>query len=288
MRCELCPRNCGIDREAKPGYCGRDSEITVARSALHPWEEPPISGTRGSGTVFFTGCNLRCVFCQNHEISIGDNEGRKFTPKELSELFFELIEEGAHNINLVTPSHYADRIAEALSIKKLPVPVVYNCGGYEKIETLKVLEGLVDIWLPDFKYAEPDLAAKLSKAPDYPEVALAAITEMRRQQPENIMGEDGLMKKGLIIRHLILPLHTKNSIKVLETVKKHFPATPVSLMAQYTPIGKFPDMPELERGITQREYLKVRDKMEELELDGYVQSRKSASAGFIPDFNMYK
>jgi len=288
MRCELCPRNCGIDREAKPGYCGRDSEITVARSALHPWEEPPISGTRGSGTVFFTGCNLRCVFCQNHEISIGDNEGRKFTPKELSELFFELIEEGAHNINLVTPSHYADRIAEALSIKKLPVPVVYNCGGYEKIETLKVLEGLVDIWLPDFKYAESDLAAKLSKAPDYPEVALAAITEMRRQQPENIMGEEGLMKKGLIIRHLILPLHTKNSIKVLETVKEHFPATPVSLMAQYTPIGKFPDMPELERGITQREYLKVRDKMEELEIDGYVQSRKSASAGFIPDFNMYK
>ncbi len=288
MRCELCPRNCGIDREAKPGYCGRDSEITVARSALHPWEEPPISGTRGSGTVFFTGCNLRCVFCQNHEISIGDNEGRKFTPKELSELFFELIEEGAHNINLVTPSHYADRIAEALSIKKLPVPVVYNCGGYEKIETLKTLEGLVDIWLPDFKYAESDLAAKLSKAPDYPEVALAAITEMRRQQPENIMGEDGLMKKGLIIRHLILPLHTKNSIRVLETVKEHFPATPVSLMAQYTPIGKFPDMPELERGITQREYLKVRDKMEELEIDGYVQSRKSASAGFIPDFNMYK
>lgn len=288
MRCELCPRNCGIDREAKPGYCGRDFEITVARSALHPWEEPPISGTRGSGTVFFTGCNLRCAFCQNHEISIGANEGRKFTPKELSELFFELIEEGAHNINLVTPSHYADKIAEALSIKKLPVPVVYNCGGYEKIETLKVLEGLVDIWLPDFKYAESDLAAKLSKAPDYPEVALAAITEMRRQQPENIMGEDGLMKKGLIIRHLILPLHTKNSIKVLETVKEHFPGTPVSLMAQYTPIGKFPDMPELERGITQREYLKVRDKMEELELDGYVQSRKSASAGFIPDFNMYK
>lgn len=287
MSCNLCPRNCGADRRQNIGYCGRDGDITVARSSLHPWEEPPISGERGSGTVFFTGCNLRCVFCQNHEISFGDNTGRKLSPKELSELFFELIDMGAHNINLVTPSHYADKIAEAIAYKKLPVPVVYNCGGYEKVETVRLFDGLVDIWLPDFKYAEAELAAKLSKAPDYPQVALEAIREMRALQPENIIGDDGLMKKGLIIRHLVLPLHTKNSIKVLEIIKENFPGTPVSLMAQYTPIGKFPDMPELERGITQREWLKVRDKMEELGIDGFVQSRKSASAGFIPDFNMY-
>ena len=287
MDCKLCPRNCGTDRSKNIGFCGRDDNITVARSSLHMWEEPPISGSNGSGTVFFTGCNLRCIFCQNHEISFGDNCGKKFSPKELSKLFFELVDMGAHNINLVTPSHYADKVAEALAYKKLPVPVVNNCGGYEKPETLALFKDLVDIWLPDFKYAEPELAGKLSKAADYPQVALEAIKTMRSFQPEDVFGEAGLMKKGLIIRHLVLPLHTKTSIKVLEIIKENFPATLLSLMAQYTPIGKFPEMPELERAITQREWLKVRDKMEELEIDGFVQSRKSASAGFIPDFNMY-
>lgn len=235
--CRLCPRECGVDRSKSVGFCGRSDELTVARSDLHFWEEPPISGKRGSGTVFFTGCSLRCIFCQNHEISTGDNFGRRVSPKELSDMFFELIEKGAHNINLVTPTHYADKIAEALSIKKLPVPVVYNCGGYEKIETLKMLEGLVDIYLPDFKYAEKELGQKLSKVSDYPCVCEKAIEEMLRQQPENIYDEDGLMQKGVIIRHLILPLHTKNSIKVLERISERFPSTPVSLMAQYTPIG---------------------------------------------------
>lgn len=230
---------------------------------------------------------MRCIFCQNHEISFGSNEGRRFTPRELSDLFFELVEKGAHNINLVTPTHYADRIAEALSIKKLPVPVVYNSGGYDSVDTLKSLEGLVDIYLPDFKYAQEDLAGKFSKAGDYPQRAMDAIREMRRQQPENVMGEDGLLKKGMIIRHLILPLHTKNSIQVLELIKENFPGTPVSLMAQYTPIGEFPEYPELERGITKRELAKVRDKMFDLGIDGFIQDRKSVSKDFIPDFNMY-
>lgn len=286
-KCQLCPRKCNADRSENRGYCGRTDEMTVARSSLHMWEEPPISGSNGSGTVFFTGCSLRCKFCQNHEISVGENQGRIFSPAQLSQLFFELIEKGAHNINLVTGTHYADKIAEALSLKKLPVPVVYNCGGYESIDTLKMLEGLVDIYLPDFKYAETELAAALSNAPDYPEVCVAAIKEMCRQQPCNVIDDNGLMKSGVIIRHLILPLHTKNSIQVLETIKENFSAVPVSLMAQYTPIGKFPDMPELERKITLRELEKVRDKMFELELDGFVQSRKSAGNDFIPDFSMY-
>lgn len=282
-KCQLCPRKCGVDRSENKGYCGRTGEITVARSSLHIWEEPPISGANGSGAVFFTGCSLRCAFCQNHDISIGDNHGKSYSAAQLSQLFFELVEKGAHNINLVTPTHYADKIAEALSCKKLPVPVVYNCGGYESVDTLRTLEGLVDIYLPDFKYSETELAAKLSNAPDYTEICIAAIEEMLRQQPSNIM-DGGLMKKGVIIRHLILPLHTRNSIKVLEIIKERFPETPVSLMAQYTPMGEFPEMPELERAITKRELEKVRDKMLELELDGFVQSRKAVGKEFIPDF----
>lgn len=284
--CTLCPRECKVDRSEKLGFCGRSDKLTVARKALHFWEEPPISGKNGSGTVFFTGCSLRCIFCQNHEISTGDNHGREVTPKELSDMFFELVDEGAHNINLVTPTHYADKIAEALSIKKLPVPVVYNCGGYEKIETLKMLEGLVDIYLPDFKYSEPELGKALSKVDDYPTVCENAIAEMLRQQPENVYDEDGMMQKGVIIRHLILPLHTKNSIKVLERIAEKFPNVPVSLMAQYTPIAEFEDFPELNRGITRREYDKVLDKIEELNLDGFVQDRKSKGEKFIPDFDL--
>ena len=283
--CLLCPRKCGVNRAEKKGYCARSSTVTVARRSLHMWEEPPISGTKGSGTVFFTGCNLRCIFCQNHEISLESNCGREYTPSELSALFFELVDMGAHNINLVTPTHYADKIAEALSVRKLPVPVVYNCGGYEDAETLKLFKDLVDIWLPDFKYAEPELAAKLSNAPDYPEVCMNALREMRSMQSENIYSDDGLLKKGMIIRHLILPLHTKNSMKVLELIAENFPDVPVSLMAQYTPIGSFPDFPELERGITAREYHKVLDKMEELDLDGFIQKRSSKGERFIPDFS---
>ncbi|MEG1427932.1 MAG: radical SAM protein [Oscillospiraceae bacterium] len=261
----------------------------MARVALHFWEEPPISGTKGSGTVFFTGCSLGCIFCQNQEISRGENRGKSLSPQELSDLFFELVEQGAHNINLVTPTHFAVEIAKALRLQKLPVPVVYNCGGYESPETLAQLKGLVDIYLPDFKYADNDLAARLSAASDYREVALAAVAEMRAQQPENIFDAAGILQKGVIIRHLILPLHTKNSIAVLNLIKNQFPTTPVSLMAQYTPVGeKIQKYPELCRPITKRELQKVTDEMLRLNLDGYIQSRKSVGESFIPDFNQFK
>lgn len=267
--------------------------MRIARAALHFWEEPSISGEKGSGTVFFTGCNLRCLFCQNFEISTAKNIGKAVSPKELSDIFFELIDKGAHNINLVTPTHFVPLIKEALLIKKLPVPVVYNSSGYEKIETLRELEGLIDIYLPDFKYADSTLAKKLSRAEDYPEVALAAIREMVRQAGAPVYDESGMMKSGVLIRHLILPLHTKNSMAVLEIIKREFPDIPVSLMAQYTPCGLaaepdgIPDFPELSRSITKREQQKVEDFMLELGLDGFVQSRKAKGSEYIPDFHQF-
>lgn len=282
--CNLCPRNCRVDRVENFGYCKSSNEISIAKWGLHFWEEPVISGTKGSGTIFFTGCHLGCNFCQNHQISIGENKGRKFTPKELNEIFFKLQEKGAHNINLVTASHYIDKIAEAISINKPNIPIVLNCGGYEKTESLKLLEGLVDVYLPDFKYAESDLAKKLSSAEDYPNIALSAIKEMLRQQPENIV-KNGIIEKGVIVRHLILPLHTQNSIKALDLLKENFPNVPISLMAQYTPVveSKFT---ELNRKITHRERNKVVDYMLSLGLDGFIQERKSATSDFIPDFNI--
>lgn len=261
--------------------------IRVSRSSLHFWEEPPLSGKNGSGAVFFSGCSLRCRFCQNHEISMGKNQGRELSPEELNELFFDLVDQGAHNINLVTPTHFADKIAEALRLRKPPVPVIYNCGGYEKVETLRMLEGLVDIYLPDFKYAQSDLARKLSGAPDYPEVALLAIAEMLRQQPEAVFDEDGLMKKGVMIRHLILPLHTRNSMEVLDLIHSRFPGTLVNLMAQYTPMGEIDGMPEMSRGITKRELEKVQNEMMRLSLDGFVQDRTAKGKAFIPDFSRF-
>lgn len=287
MVCNLCPRNCGVDREKALGFCGSKNEIKVARYSLHMWEEPCLSGQEGSGTVFFTGCNLKCRYCQNKTISMGDIEGKTLSPKELYEIFLRLIDKGANNINLVTPSHYIDGIAEALSIEKLPVPVIMNCGGYEKVETLKKIESLIDIYLPDFKYAENDLAKKLSFAEDYPEVSLAALKEMRRQQPEDVFDEKGMMKKGMIIRHLILPLHTKNSIKALNIIKENFPGTLISLMSQYTPIVHFEDMPEMNRKITKREKEKVEDEMLKLGIDGFTQSGKAAKESFIPDFEIF-
>lgn len=291
--CRLCPRRCGADRgEAGSGVCKSGGEMRVARAALHVWEEPPISGTRGSGAVFFTGCSLGCVFCQNREISAGDrqNLGRALSPEELSGIFFDLIGQGAHNINLVTPTHFLPWIREALLLKKLPVPVVYNTSGYESVEALQTLDGLVDIYLPDFKYGQKELAGALSHAPDYPETALAAIREMVRQAGAPVYGEDGLLKRGVLIRHLILPGHTKNSLAVLETVAREFPGIPVSLMAQYTPPEDFPErerFPELARPITARELHKVQDRLFALGLDGFVQSRKSSGDRYLPDFHQF-
>ncbi len=287
--CRLCPRNCGVPREETGnGVCRSGETARIARAALHFWEEPPLSGERGSGAVFFTGCTLGCIFCQNGEISHGPNRGKEVTPQELSAVFFSLVEQGAHNINLVTPTHFVPKIREALLIKRLPVPVVYNTSGYERVETLRMLEGLVDIYLPDYKYDDPELAFRLSRARDYPETARAAIHEMVRQAGAPAYGEDGMMERGVIIRHLILPGHTKNSIAALERIKREFPGIPVSLMAQYTPCGDLSGFPELQRPITRREQQKVEDALFDLELDGFTQGRAAKGRQYIPDFHSFE
>lgn len=287
LSCKLCPRMCGAKRSGDTP-CRSGEEMRIARAALHFWEEPPISGERGSGAVFFTGCPLGCKYCQNYDISRSQTAGRAVTPQELSGIFFGLIAQGAHNINLVTPTHFVPGVRKALMVKKLPAPVVYNTSGYERPETLKSLRGLVDIYLPDFKYAESGLAGDLSGAPDYPETAVRAIGEMIAQAGPPEYGPDGMMVRGVLIRHLILPGHTKNSIAALQLIAKEFPRIPVSLMAQYTPWGQakegIPGHPELSRSITRRELLKVQEALFSLGLEGFVQSRKARGAQFIPDF----
>lgn len=289
--CRLCPRLCGLPRNGSTP-CGATEELRIARAALHRWEEPPISGKNGSGAVFFTGCPLRCRYCQNHEISAGLLPGRAVTPEELSQIFFRLIEQGAHNINLVTPTHFVPGIRRALLHKRLPVPVVYNTSGYERAETLKSMEGLVDVYLPDLKYAQPALARDLSGAEDYPETAVEAIQEMLRQAGPPVYNGAGMMTRGVLIRHLILPGHTKNSMAVLERIARDFPGVPVSLMAQYTPWGQarepggVPGYPELSRPITRRELHKVQEALFSLNLGGFVQSRKAMGGDFIPAWDM--
>lgn len=288
--CRLCPRACGADRVAALGRCHSGREMRVARAALHFWEEPPLSAAGGAGAVFFTGCPLGCVFCQNREISTGENPGKAVTPPELSALCFDLIAQGAQCIDLVTPGHFAPQITEALRLRKLPVPVVWNSSGYETVETLQALEGLVDIYLPDFKYADPALAAALSHAGDYPSVALAAIREMVRQTGPARCAEDGRMLSGVLIRHLILPGHTKNSLAVLDLLAREFPGVPVSLMAQYTPPTPFPEgerFPELTRRLTRRELDKVQSRLFDLDLDGFIQDRAAAKAAYLPDFHQF-
>lgn len=286
--CTQCPRNCGARRDETKGtgFCRMGALPVVARAALHQWEEPAISGTRGSGTVFFTGCSLQCVFCQNYSISTRREVGKVVTPWELHEIFLSLIEQGAHNINLVNPTHFALPIIEALSMEKLPVPVVYNCGGYESLETLRQLEGLVDIYLPDLKYASDELGQKYSGAPDYFTRASAAILEMARQTGPARYTDDGMMKSGTLVRHLILPGNTRNSIAVLQWLHEHLPENPVSLMAQYVPCGRAGEFPEINRTITKREYEKVRDALFDLDLDGYMQGRSAAKKDFIPPFSL--
>ncbi len=287
--CTLCPRKCGVVREetSGSGYCGIGANPVVARAALHFWEEPCISGKRGSGTVFFTGCSLKCVFCQNYQISTEREVGQSVSTKELAGIFDRLVSQGAHNINLVNPTHFASAIAEALKLRKLPVPVVYNSGGYENLETLQMLDGLIDIYLPDLKYADNALAKKYSGAPNYVEKAKAAVLEMARQTGPAQFDADGMMTRGTIVRHLILPGNTRNSIAVLDWLGDNLPkGVLVSLMAQYVPCGRAVNFPEINRRITEREYRKVQEHLFELDLDGFVQDRKSASQSFIPLFNL--
>ena len=285
--CTLCPRRCGVDRSEKTGFCAVGSEPTVARAALHFFEEPCISGARGSGTVFFTGCNLRCVFCQNEAISRGKG-GKTVTPQRLRKIYFELIDKGAHNINLVTPSHFADAVAASLE-GGLPVPVVYNCGGYESVETLKKLEGKVQIYLPDFKYSDASLAAKFSFAPDYPAAAEKAIAEMHRQTGDFAFDDDGMLTRGVLIRHLVLPNHSENTFGVIDRVRRMFPRDGqvlFSLMSQYTPVANIPQYPELCRRLTEEEYAAAEQYLFDSGIeDGFVQDRESAETEYIPAFD---
>lgn len=288
--CTLCPRKCGVPRSSgRMGFCGESDGITISRAALHMWEEPPISGSRGSGTIFFSGCNLRCVFCQNKLISRGGGNRKTVTSDELCEIMLELKDTGAHNINLVTPTHFADKIALSLeNIKdKLSIPVVYNTSGYESVETLKKLSGLVDVYLPDFKYASNDLSKKYSQAPDYPEVASEALSEMFSQVGECVFNDNGIIQKGVIVRHLVLPSHRKDSMAVLDLISALLPKDKIklSLMSQYTPdFALDTEFKNLHRRLTTFEYESVLRYAEELGFDGYFQNISSATAEFTPDF----
>lgn len=286
--CTVCPRHCGAIREASvgKGFCKMGENAVVARAAKHMWEEPCISGTRGSGTVFFSGCVLKCVFCQNYKIST-QSFGKELTAQQLADCYKRLEQQGVHNINLVNPTHFLNAVIESLNIYRPAVPVVYNCGGYESVEALKKLEGYIDIYLPDFKYADNAVAEKYSRVKNYHETAVAAIAEMLRQQPQNTYDNNGIMEKGVIVRHLILPSNTKNSIAALNSLHNHFGSRlTVSLMAQYIPCGIAEQYPEINRKITRREYQKVFNRLTELDFDGFAQELNSAKSTYIPDFNL--
>ena len=288
--CTLCPRLCGVNRaDGETGTCGMGDKMRVSRIALHPYEEPPISGEKGSGTVFFCGCSLRCVFCQNKDISRGSTAGKDYSPDQLASAILELQEMGATNINFVTPTHFAEGVAETLRILKgkLHVPVVYNTSGYERIETLDMLEGLVDVYMPDFKYASSEPAGRYSSAPDYPTVALSAIRHMHRQVGKCQYGEDGTLKKGVLVRHLVLPSGRKDSIKALELLADALPVEEIllSLMSQYTPDFAL-DCPhkELHRRLTRFEYDSVAARAVELGFEGFSQELTSAVRSYTPSF----
>lgn len=283
--CELCPRQCRVDRNEKRGYCGMGMQPKVARAALHFWEEPCISGTKGSGTVFFSGCTLRCVYCQNYPIS-HEGQGKEITPARLADIFKMLESEGAHNINLVTGTPFIPAILDALSIYHPGIPLVWNCGGYEKVETLKMLEGVIDIYLPDFKHFSPRLAKLCAGAPDYFEVTSQAIAEMCRQTGMPVYDEQGMMKKGTLIRHLILPGCTGDSCKVLQHIAENYPAgTPVSLMRQYSPVP-WCTVKGLDRRVTDEEYDRVLSCYQFLGLSGYTQEKESADTAYTPPFDL--
>ena len=284
--CELCPRRCHVDRtRGALGFCREPDHIYAARAAAHYWEEPVISGSFGSGAVFFSGCTLKCIFCQNRIIS-QQNLGKEITSEHLREIFLKLIEDGVQNINLVTPTHFLPSILPALT-PKLPIPIVYNCGGYERVETLRELEGLVDIYLPDMKYSNANLAEKLSRAPDYVETAKAAIQEMYRQVGSAVI-EDDIMQRGLIIRHLMLPGELDNTLGVLDWFAETFPKGDVlfSLMSQYVPMGKAKELPPYNRKITEEEYDAAISYLDFLGIEsGFTQDFTSATEDYIPDFS---
>lgn len=288
--CSLCPRNCHVDRHLRRGYCQCTDKLMAARAALHHWEEPCISGTKGSGTIFFTGCTLRCCFCQNYSIS-SQGFGKEISPDRLSEIFLELQDAGAHNVNLVTPTQYLPSILPALDRVKsrLHIPVVYNCGGYEKQETLAFLEGYVDIYLPDLKYYDSELSACYSGAADYFSVASKAIQVMIEQKGAPVFNKDGLLRSGVIIRHMVLPGSRKDSLRLLHWIKETLPDDHylISLLSQFTPFYKSSEHPKINRRITTYEYESVLNEAIRLGLtDGYMQEKSSAKEEYTPPFDL--
>lgn len=289
MVCAACPRGCKVERvENAPskGFCKMPYNAVVARAALHMWEEPPISGTNGSGAIFFSGCSLRCVFCQNRGIS-RDNFGKPVSKVHLIEMMQLLERQGAHNINLVNPTHFVPFLAEALREYKPHIPVVYNSGGYDSVESLRQLEGLVDIYLPDFKYIRSQTAKRFSAAENYPEIAKKAVLEMRRQVKDRF-DENGIMQSGLLIRHLVLPGHSKESVEILQWLSKALPHdTYLSLMSQYTPCGRTYPFKELNRRLTTAEYERVVDAFWDCGFqNGFMQEKSAANTEFIPSFDL--
>ena len=295
MECTLCPRRCRADRENTYGICKEGKSLRIARAALHPWEEPCISGERGAGAIFFTGCSLHCVYCQNREISAGSmnphRPGKEVDIDGLVRIFFGLCEQGAHNINLVTGDHFIPQIAEAINKARsegFNKPFIFNCSGYETVESLKLLRGLIDIYLPDLKYLQKDLAKAFSGAEDYPEAAKAALSEMVRQQPECIFDEKGLLKRGVLVRNLLLPGHITNSKQVLRYLHETYgDRIMISILSQYTPLEDIPDdFPELKRRVKRSEYRKLTDYALRLGIENaYIQELSASAADFIPEFD---
>ena len=288
--CHLCPRNCGVNRNISEGFCGCSSTLKASRAALHHWEEPCISGTRGSGAVFFSGCTLKCCFCQNYLISQG-SFGKEITPKHLGEIFISLQEQGAHNIDLITATQFLPLILPALDLvkHKLHIPVVYNCGGYEKKETLALLKDYIDIYLPDLKYYSSVLSKRYSKAENYFEVASSAILSMIEQTGGLEYDQHGILQKGVIVRHMVLPGCKDDSIQLLHWMKDTLPEGNylLSLLSQYTPFYKSCEYPEINRRITTYEYNKVLDTAIALGLtDGFMQEKSSAKEEYTPPFDL--
>ena len=288
MECRACPFECGVDRSRGLGICRASDRFEISLAQLHHWEEPPISGTRGSGTIFFSHCNLRCRFCQNYGIS-QQGQGREVASERLLAIMLELEQQGAHNVNLVSPTHYSDQLLPVLERArvKLQVPIVWNSNGYEKTETVARFEGLVQVYLPDLKYYSDELARACSSAPDYFRHASAAITEMKRQVGRNRYDENGIIEKGLIIRHLVLPGHAEDSKEILTWVHGELgPRTSVSLMAQYYPVHRAAELPGMDRRLSSEEYGDVRRRFDELGFEeGFAQEPSSASRDYTPDFD---
>lgn len=283
--CKICPIECNADRNSGVGYCGQSNKIKIAKYYLHTFEEPPISGKNGSGTVFFCGCSLKCVFCQNYQLSRSQT-GKEISPSQLAEIFKELENMGAHNVNLVTPAHFVPQIVEALKIYRPKIPIVYNTHSYEKVETLKIIDPYVDIYLPDLKFFSSELSKRYTGKADYFDVASKAISFMLNSK-KTVFGSDGMLKQGVVVRHMIMPLGVKDSKALLSWFAQNkVNGAYLSLMGQYTPFGENENFPELKRPITKREYQRVYEHLLSLKItDYFAQELGSASESFIPKWD---